>query len=215
MHLHCLAPGGALSDQGHWHAAKSNYLFPVKALSRHFRGNTVSALSQAAKDGELHRVTRPDEIDATLDQLMRTDWVVYTKAYLQNPDTVVDYLGRYSRKIALNDRRIVELSNDRVGLRYKDYQDHDRHKTMSLTGEELIRRFLLHILPQGFMRIRHFGFLANRCRKIKLAQIRAGLKTAEASKQPDSTESGQKRPETGETPAPFCPRRQPGRWIGL
>jgi Putative transposase/Transposase zinc-binding domain len=215
VHLHCLVAGGALSDQGHWHAAKSNYLFPVRALSRHFRGNMVSALRQAAKAGELHRVTRPGEIDATLDQLMQTDWVVYTKAWLQRPETVVDYLGRYSRKIALYDRRIVEIEGDRVGLRYKDYQDHDRHKVMTLAGEELIRRFLLHILPQGFMRIRHFGFLANRCRKVKLAQIRAGLQATVGPNEPNPAESGQKRPGPGEAPAPFCPRCQQGRLIGL
>jgi hypothetical protein len=214
VHLHCLVPGGALSDQGHWNAAKSNYLFPVRALSRHFRGNMVAALRPAARGGELHRVTRPGEIDARLDQLMQPDWVVYTKAWLQRLETVVDYLGRYSRKIALHDRRIVELSDDRVGLRYKDYQDHNRHKLMTLAGEELIRRFLLHILPQGFMRIRHFGFLANRCRTAKLAQIRAGLEAAEAS-EPKPAESGQKRPDPGEAPAPCCPRCHQGRLIGL
>jgi Putative transposase len=139
---------------------------------------------------------------------------VYTKAWLRKPETVVDYLGRYSRKIALHDRRILGIEDDQVRLRYKDYRDHDRHKVLTVPGEELIRRFLLHILPQGFMRIRHFGFLANRCQKAKLAQIRVCLETAETN-EPDPAESERKRPETEATPAPFCPRCQRGRLIGL
>jgi hypothetical protein len=117
----------------------------------------VSALRLAANRGELHRITRLGEIDARLDELMSTDWVAYTKAYLSHPDTVVDYLGRYSRKTALNDRRIVGIEDNTVRLRYKDYRDQDRTKVMDLEGEELIRRFLLHILPPGFMRIRNSG----------------------------------------------------------
>jgi Putative transposase len=119
----CLIPGGALTEAGDWHPAKSTYLFPVRALSKHFRGHRVSALRQAADRGELHRITRPGEIDARLDELWSTDWVVYTKAYLSHPDTVVDYLGRYSRKTALNDRRIVGIEDNTVRLRYKDYTD--------------------------------------------------------------------------------------------
>lgn len=214
VHLHCLVPGGALTDQGHWHAAKSNYLFPVKALSRHFRGNMVRALRETANAGELHRITRTGEMNAILDHLMQTDWVVYTKAYLQRPERIVDYLGRYSRKIALHDRRIVGIEDEQVKLRYRDYRDHHRHKVMSLAGEELIRRFLLHILPQGFMRIRHFGFLANRCRKVKLAQIRAFLETAEVANEPDP-ELDPDRPGPGEITAPPCPRCQKGRLVGL
>lgn len=215
VHLHCLVAGGALSDSGHWHPAKSNYLFPVKALSRHFRGKTVSALRQAVKVGELHRVTRAGEIDAMLNSLMQSEWVVYTKAWLRKPETVVDYLGRYSRKIALHDRRILGIEDDQVRLRYKDYRDHDRHKVLTVPGEELIRRFLLHILPQGFMRIRHFGFLANRCRKTKLARIRACLEQADVATEADPDDSGRSRLETSEIPATFCPRCHQGRLIGF
>ncbi len=160
VHLHCLIPGGALTEEGHWREARSNYLFPVRALSRHFRGRMVSALRQSANRSELHRITRPGEIDAQLDSLMKTEWVVYTKAYLKRPDTVVEYLSRYSCKTALNDRRILGTEGDKVKLCYRDYRDQNRRKVMDLDGEELIRRFLLHILPKGLMRIRHFGFLA-------------------------------------------------------
>ncbi|MGR9109117.1 MAG: IS91 family transposase [Gammaproteobacteria bacterium] len=212
VHLHCLVPGGALSDAGNWHAAKSNYLFPVRALSRHFRGKMVSALRKAAKNGELHRVTRAGEIDTLLDRLMQTEWVVYTKNWLRKPETVIDYLGRYSRKIALTDRRILGIEDDEVRITYKDYRDHDRYKVLPLSGEELIRRFLLHILPQGFMRIRHFGFLANRCRKANLARIRASLEEAGASK---PAESESKMPQTFDPSAPGCPRCHQGRLIAI
>lgn len=181
VHLHCLVPGGALTEDGKWNAAKQRYLFPVKALSRTFRGKTVSRLRQSAKSGELKRITRPGEIDATLNGLMQRDWVVYSKACLNRPETVIDYLARYSRKTALDNRRIQSVDAKQVQLHYKDYRDHNRRKVMTLTGEELIRRFLLHILPDGFMRIRHYGFLANRCRAQKLEHIRAILEKRQAA----------------------------------
>ena len=211
VHLHGLIPGGALTEAGDWHPAKSNYLFPVRALSKHFRGHMVSALRLAANRGELHRITRPGEIDARLDELMSTEWVVYTKAYLSRPDTVVDYLGRYSRKTALHDRRIVGIEDNTVRLRYKDYRDQDRTKVMDLEGEELIRRFLLHILPPGFMRIRHYGFLANRCRKAKLAQIRACLEVADKASELKKTKDKKDPLENIAEPAPLCPRCNIGR----
>jgi hypothetical protein len=123
----------------------------------------------------------------------------------------VDYLGRYSRKTALNDRRIVGIEDNTVRLRYKDYRDQDRTKVVDLEGEELIRRFLLHILPPGFMRIRHYGFLANRCRKAKLAQIRACLEAAEETSEPDK--AGDEKSPLANTvePAPICPRCHIGR----
>jgi hypothetical protein len=176
VHLHCLIPGGALSTEGHWHAARSNYLFPVRALSRHFRGRMVSALRKAYECHALDRVTRPGDIKRLLDTLMRSDWVVYSKSYLSRTDTVIGYLARYSHRIAISEQRILGIDADQVSLRYKDYRDGGHNKVMRLTGEEFIRRFLLHVLPKGLMRIRHYGFLANRCRHAKLLHIRACLK---------------------------------------
>ncbi len=175
VHLHCLVPGGALTKTGHWNPAKSNYLFPVKALSRYFRGSMVRALRQSAQRGELQRVTQANAIDTLLKTLMQCDWVVYSKSWLKCAETVVNYLARYSRKTALSNSRIQAIRQDKVDFRYKDYRDHNKNKVMALDGVELIRRFLLHILPKGFMRIRHYGFLANRCRRQKLAQIRQCL----------------------------------------
>jgi hypothetical protein len=115
------------------------------------------------------------QVDRILETLMATDWVVYSKPCLARTDTVVDYLGRYSHRIALSDRRLSDFDGASVQLSYKDYRDGDRRKVMTLTAEELIRRFLLHVLPKGFMRVRHFGFLANRCRARRLAEIRTAL----------------------------------------
>jgi len=203
VHLHCLVPGGALGSEGQWKATKGNYLFPVRALSRHFRGRMVSLLRQGAESGELHRVTRAGEVDAVLDSLMANEWVVYAKGCLSHTKTVVDYLARYTHRIAITNARILAVDDRQITLRYKDYRDANRHKTMRLAGEEFVRRFLLHILPKGLMRIRHFGFLANRCRQQKLAQIRRALAVAE-------TVNGT---EARDAPAPIypCPQCATGR----
>ncbi|MBB3141485.1 IS91 family transposase [Halomonas organivorans] len=189
VHLHCLVPGGALGDDGGWRGARSPYLFPVRALSRHFRGHLVSALRQAAKAGELHRVTRPGDVDDQLNALMATEWVVYSKDCLEHTETVVRYLARYTRRIAISNARILAVDDHQVTLRVKDYRDRERPKPLVLAGEEFVRRFLLHILPKGLMRVRHYGFLANRCRRRRLAQIRHALAVAEATADADTAAS--------------------------
>lgn len=205
VHLHCLIPGGAFSDPGDWHPAKSTYLFPVRALSRHLRGGFVSRLRQNLKAGQLPRLEDPAQHEAMLSRLMAADWVVYSKPCLTHTEEVVDYLARYSHRIALTDGRILDLNGEQARLDYKDYRDGGRHKILNLSGEELIRRFLLHVLPKGFMRIRHFGFLANRCRTQRLSQIRAAI---DAAPSPEPTEEA-------ETSAPFagypCPACRQGR----
>jgi hypothetical protein len=110
VHLHCLVPGGALSEDGQWHAAKSNYLFPVKALSRHFRGKLVSALRQAFQADQLHRI-EAETVDPLLNALMRQDWVVFSKPCLQRTDSVIGYLARYSHRIAISDQRLQRLDD--------------------------------------------------------------------------------------------------------
>lgn len=200
VHLHCLVPGGAIADDGQWHAAKGHYLFPVRALSRHFRGAMVSALRQCAEAGELSRITRPGEIERILNALMEKDWVVYTKSCLNHTDSVVDYLARYSHRIAITHARILSVDESGVALRYKDYADNNRSKTMHLDGEEFVRRYLLHVLPKGFTRIRHYGFLAGCCRTQRLAQIREALEvTQEIAKEPNANAKN-------EMPDYRCPR---------
>ena len=202
VHLHCLVPGGALESNGTWKATKGNYLFPVKALSRHFRGRMVGLLRRAASRGELARVTRVGEVDAVLDTVMATEWVVYTKNCLNHTGTVVDYLARYSHRIAISNARLLAVDDAQVTFRYQDYRDGARHKTLRLNGTEFVRRFLLHVLPQGLMRIRHFGFLANRCRHAKLARIRRALAAATA----EVIVTG-----SGAAPSYPCPQCQQGQ----
>jgi hypothetical protein len=172
VHVHCLIPGGVLTGTGDWHKAKSHYLFPVRALSQRFRGRMVSLLRAAVNAGELHRVTRSGEIDDVLNGLMQHEWVVYTRHCLNQAESVVDYLARYTHRIAISNGRLLTMEDDRIAFRYKDYRDHSRLKTQWLDGQEFVRRFLMHILPKGFMRIRHFGYLSNCTRRRKLAVIR-------------------------------------------
>jgi len=187
VHLHCLIPGGALGDDQKWHPAKSTYLFPVRALSRHYRGSTVSALRDSAETGKLNRIHRDGEVDDTLDQLMQKDWVVYSKCGLNRTESIVGYLARYSHRIAISDQRIISLDDDQISFHYNDYRN-DRSGIMQLDCEEFIRRFLMHVLPKGLMRIRHYGFLANRCRKASLNRIRKILEQPEKTSDNGSTE---------------------------
>jgi len=214
VHLHCLVPGGALltgptstdktsaDRQPEWHPAKSHYLFPARALSRHFRGKMVSALRHAWKQNELPRL-KPVDVNRTLNTLMAKDWVVYSKAHLKQPDTIVRYLGRYTRKIAISESRLRTVSEHHVTFDYKDYRD-NKDKQMRLGGPEFLRRFLLHVLPQGFVRIRHYGFLSNRSRRQKLMIIRQCLQAPPC--EPDT------KTDTGITSATCpCPKCQKGR----
>ena len=167
FHLHCLVPAGALSfDRSHWISARKNFLFPVKALSRVFRGKFLGRLQQACDKGRIPAAD--NEINAS----RRKSWVVYAKQPFGSPHTVLDYLGRYTHRVALSNDRILNMQNGQVTFSYRDRKDRDRQKTMMLDAQEFIRRFLLHVLPDSFMRIRHFGFLANRSKKQALAQCR-------------------------------------------
>jgi hypothetical protein len=136
-------------------------------------------------------------------------------------ETIVNYLARYSHKTALNNSRILSIDDKQVHLRYKDYRDHNRNKVMALDGEELIRRFLLHILPKGFMRIRHYGFLANRSRQQKLEQIRARLKDSHDDQAPVTEKTKQPIQKTQQTtslihePQQRCPKCKTGHWVAL
>src|SRR5437870_7951908 len=167
FHIHCLIPAGALSlDHSRWIGARPNFLFPVTALSQVFRGKFLALLQQACGKGKIPAAN--NEIKAS----RQKSWVVYAKKPFGSPQTVLDYLGRYTHRVALSNNRILSLQNGQVIFTYRDRKDSDRLKSMSLDDEELIRRFLLHVLPDSFMRIRHFGFLANRSKTLALAQCR-------------------------------------------
>ncbi|MEE4379448.1 MAG: IS91 family transposase, partial [Candidatus Competibacteraceae bacterium] len=193
LHLHCLVPGGALTTTGDWHPVKGGYLFPVRALSRRFRGRLVSQLRQSHTAGELSRITDPGEPTRTLDRLMQHDWVVYSRPGLRRPEQVLDYLARYTHRTAISNARLLSMEDGQIRFRYKDYRDHDRHKVLSLQAGEFIRRFLQHVLPKGLMRIRHYGFLANRCRRRKLALIRSALAGVQATPSKEETNGAAER----------------------
>jgi hypothetical protein len=167
FHLHCLVPAGALSfDGSRWISARKNFLFPVTALSQVFRGKFLGLLQQACDKGKIPAAD--NEIEAS----RRKSWVVYAKKPFGSPHTVLDYLGRYTHRVALSNDRILNAQNGQVILSYRDRKDGDRKKALTLDAQEFIRRFLLHVLPDGFMRVRHFGFLANRAKKHALPQCR-------------------------------------------
>jgi hypothetical protein len=167
FHLHCLVPAGALSfDHSCWINARSNFLFPVKALSRVFRGKFLAWLKQTIDRGKIAPT------DIAIKALHQKNWNVHAKKPFGSPHTVLDYLGRYTHRVALSNDRILKIEKGEILLSYRDRKDGDRKKTMVLEAHEFIRRFLLHVLPDGFMRIRHFGFLANRSKKRLLPRCR-------------------------------------------
>ncbi len=172
VHIHCLVPGGALQTDGLWRSAKSNYLFPVRALSRTYRGKMVTALRLSR---EAFDQFDDAEVDQILDDLMDIDWVVYSKPVLTKTQTVIEYLARYTKRIGLSNTRLLKMDGKHVWFKYRDYRHDGQQKIMKLKGEELLRRFLLHLLPKRFMRVRYYGYLANAHRRRKLAQIREAL----------------------------------------
>ena len=193
IHLHCLVPGGFLNQAQCWHSVEKDYLFPVKALSKVFRAKMLACLR--AQGLELHNAKT----------LMQQDWGVYAKRCLCRPEAVIEYLGRYTQKGMLSESRLVAVDTQHVTFRYKDYRD-NQHKVMQLSGVEFIRRYVSHILPKGFMRIRHFGFLANRCRAQKLAVIRKQAKITKHEERDDKLQSSEGSHPVGNWPCPQCHR---------
>lgn len=153
-HLHCIVPGGGLNKQGKWKAAKTNgkYLFSVKAMSKVFRARFLAALRE-----QLPLQINPE----LLNQLYKKDWVVFAKRPFGGPQSVIEYLGRYTHKIAISNHRIKNIEQGKITFSYKDYRQQGVTKEMTLDALEFIRRFGLHILPKGFVRIRHYGILSS------------------------------------------------------
>lgn len=172
-HLHCIVPGGGLNgDQWITGTSKDDFLFPVKVMAALFRGKFMAYFKDALHSGEIlfHGALSSFKEDKTLlkqliDCCYSMDWVVYAKPPFGGPAAVVKYLGRYTHRIAIANSRIIALSDTHVTFRWKDYADNNRSKEMTLTLSEFIRRFLLHVLPKGFVRIRYYGFLGSRVRK--------------------------------------------------
>jgi Putative transposase/Transposase zinc-binding domain len=173
FHLHCLLPAGALSfDQSRWMSARQNFLFPVKALSVVFRAKFLDLLKQSFDQnkllfaGQIAPLADAGNFNIVLKGLRKKPWVVYAKKPFGSPDHVLDYLGRYTHRVALSNDRILSAHDGKVTFSYRDRKDQNQKKTMPLDADEFIRRFLLHVIPKGFVRIRHFGFFANRSKSL-------------------------------------------------
>jgi len=178
-HIHCVVPGGGPSlDGSRWVGCRPGFFLPVRVLSRLYRRLFLTSLQQAFDDRRLQFFTDlatladPTAFAARLKPLRRAAWVVYAKRPFGGPGQVLEYLGRYTHRVAIANSRIIELADGRVSFLWKDYRHHDKFKPMTLDADEFIRRFLLHVLPDGFHRIRHYGYLANGHRAARLALCR-------------------------------------------
>lgn len=210
-HVHCVVPGGGLAPDGSWVACRPGFFLPVRVLGAMFRGQFVTMLRAAYERGELEfqgilsRLRRRASFASLLDRLRETSWVVYSKPPFGGPVQVLKYLARYTHRVAIGNRRILAVDGSGVTFRWRDRAAGDRPRTMQLPGVEFLRRFLLHVLPRGFQRLRHYGLLGNRMRESKLAMCRLLL--------------GAEMPAPVDTVAPFevadgrCPECQVGRLV--
>jgi hypothetical protein len=174
-HVHCVVPAGGLSfDHNRWVKSHHAFFLPVKVLGRVFRGKFVAALKRAFQDGQLRfhgdlkLLAQPKTFFAWLRPFFRKDWVVYAKRPFGGPEHVLHYLGRYTHRVAISNHRLVSFAEGKVTFRWRDSAHHNEQKLLTLALDEFLRRFLLHVLPKGFVRIRNFGFLANRKRAMTL-----------------------------------------------
>jgi hypothetical protein len=221
-HIHCVVPGGGISpDHSRWIACRKyrkSFFLSVKVLSRFFRKRFLLHLRKAFEKGklqflgELEPLAQPAAFEALCQKAGRVDWVVYAKRPFGGPEQVLKYLARYTHRVAISNRRIISMQDGRVTFEWKDYAAGNQTKTMTLEATEFIRRFLLHVLPSGFVHIRHFGFLANRKRKEMLALCRTLL-----SMPPVVSQAGTGSPSADSIreyqPARLCPVCKTGRLI--
>ena len=206
-HVHCVVPAGGLSpDHTRWIRSQDNYFLPKKVLCKVFRGKFVDALKQAFQNGQLNfhgdlkLLAKPKIFAAWLRPLYRQSWVVYLKRPFGGPHYVLRYLGRYTHRVAISNHRLVSFTDGQVTFRWRDSAHHNEPRLLTLSLDEFLRRFLLHILPQGFVRIRHFGFLANRKRARTLPLCFHVL----GATSPPATRSEPANPSSGDTW--LCPK---------
>jgi hypothetical protein len=200
-------PAGGLSlDRTHWIQPRYPFFLPVKVLSRVFRGKFVAALKRNFRQGKLgfhgnlKPLAHPKAFSAWIRILFRNDWHVYSKRPFGGPEHVLRYLGAYTHRVAISNHRLVSLADDQVTFRWRDSAHHNEHKLMTLALDEFLRRFLLHLLPKGFVRIRHFGFLANRRRAALLPLCHRLLDVEQPSE--SEPEASAKQPK----PLWLCPK---------
>ena len=219
-HLHCVVPGGGISPDGaRWISCRPNFFLPVKVLSQLFRRLFLQYLQESFDAGKLQFFTslqalkNPQAFNRHLDLVRDVEWVVYAKPPFAGPQQVVDYVGRYTHRVAISNHRIVDIADGQVKFNWRDYRDNNQQKTMPLSADEFIRRFLLHVLPSRFHRSRYYGFLGNRYRKEKLESCRQLLgmtPPTESSAEPATPEDYRDRYErlTGRSlrECPVCHR---------
>jgi hypothetical protein len=180
-HVHCIVPAGGITPAGHWKATKSNgrWLFPAKVMSRVYRGKFVEGLKAVART---EHIALPKEL---INALYKTDWVVYAKKPFLGPKQVIEYLGRYTHRVAISNHRLRSVDQGRVSFSYKDYRQGGKSRVMSLEAGEFLRRFCLHILAPGFRKIRHYGLLASRLKpRLKQQQMHMGVSMVPKAKRP-------------------------------
>jgi Putative transposase/Transposase zinc-binding domain len=195
-HVHCVIPAGGLSlDHSHWVKSPDRFFLPIHVLRRVFRGKFVAGLRQAFQEsqlnfhGNLTCLAQPKTFAAWLRPLFRKDWVVYSKPPFGGPEYVLQYLGRYTHRVAISNHRLVSFAEGKVTFRWRDSAHHNEQKLLTLSLDEFLRRFLLHVLPKGFVRIRNFGFLANRRRATLLPLCFHLLGSAQPTEQALSTDN--------------------------
>jgi hypothetical protein len=224
-HLHCVLPGGGISPNGsRWISCRPRFFLPVRVLSCLFRRLFLKYLQDAFDAGRLtlfsslEALRDPQAFHQHLDRVRDVKWVVYAKPPFAGPQQVVDYIGRYTHRVAISNHRIVDIESGQVSFKWRDYRDNNQQKIMTVSAGEFIRRFLLHVLPSGFHRIRYYGFLGNRHRKEKLEHCRhlLGMIPREGSSQPQPCDDYRDRYEklTGYSlrECPVCHR---GRMITI
>jgi hypothetical protein len=205
-HIHCVIPGGGISpDKERWIHPLSLFFLPVKALGKVFRGKFVDGLRHAYRKnqlicaGSIQHLEKPRCFSEFLRTLFRQNWVVYAKPAFGGPEQVIRYLGRYTHRVAISNHRLISFANGTVTFRWRDYAGGNKTRVMTVSADEFMRRFLLHVLPKGFVRIRHFGVLANYCRSVSIDLCRKLLEMAPLVR---SSESAPPNPSW------LCPRCQ-------
>jgi len=213
VHLHCVVPGGALAnDRSRWIHARKGFLFPVRPLSEVFRGKFIALLQKAFRTRRLHfpgqtaHLGTAEAFAQLARQLWKKSWIVYSKASFPGPTHVLDYLGRYTHRVAISNHRIRKVKAGAVSFSYRDSADAGKKKTLTLPASEFIRRFLLHVLPKGFMRVRHFGFLAGRSKTCDLARCRELLGLPRDPKEPPEQTTRDLLLELTGAEVDICPR---------
>jgi hypothetical protein len=192
-HLHCVVPGGGISlDDSRWVSCPRGFFMPVKLLGRLFRGKFLAYLKQAHQRGELtcrgrlESLASPAAFNRWLSPIYQKDWVVYAKPPWNGPEQALKYLARYTHRVAIANSRLQSIDHGQVTFTYKDYRNQHRRRTLTLDATEFIRRFMMHVLPHRFVRIRYFGFLANTHRKEQLRKIRELLNAPQPTTTPEN-----------------------------